>query len=336
MTLELVSLTPSQVLGIPVAIVGSVFLAIGAQLQHRGVADAAGAAGGGPGLGLGQALSLARNPWWVLGTVLLGLAVVIQLFSLILAPLTVVQPLGVIALVITSIVNARVSGVQLDGRSIRAIVFCVVGIGLFVSVAAITTSTRPIHGAQLVAVLAILAGVLLVLVVGFVLLRARFSAFFFILGAGVLFGFVATLAKVVIDRVHTLAAGGFRLAPDDWLTIVCVLALAGATVVGSYFVQSAYSSGPPDLVVAGLTVIDPLVGVTLGIVVLGEAADAPPWVAAAFVIAGALAVTGVVQLARHHPQNRVAVEPGFVLESAGQVGVLSSVLGTPTSNPEER
>lgn len=37
MALELVSLTPTQALGIPVALVGSVFLALGAQFQHRGV-----------------------------------------------------------------------------------------------------------------------------------------------------------------------------------------------------------------------------------------------------------------------------------------------------------
>jgi len=37
-------------------------------------------------------------------------------------------------------------------------------------------------------------------------------------------------------------------------------------------------------------------------VVLGEAAAAPPWVMAIFVIAGAIAVWGVVGLARYHPQ----------------------------------
>jgi drug/metabolite transporter (DMT)-like permease len=67
-------------------------------------------------------------------------------------------------------------------------------------------------------------------------------------------------------------------------------------------VQTAYSSGPPDLVVAGLTVIDPLVAVSIGIIVLGEAADAPLWAVLAFVIAGAVAIFGVVSLARHHPQ----------------------------------
>jgi drug/metabolite transporter (DMT)-like permease len=69
-------------------------------------------------------------------------------------------------------------------------------------------------------------------------------------------------------------------------------------------VQTAYSSGPPDLVVAGLTVIDPLVGVTIGIVVLGEAQGAPLWAGIVFVVSGALAIYGVFQLSKYHPQTR--------------------------------
>lgn len=65
-------------------------------------------------------MALVRRPTWLLGTLCLGLAVVLQLFSLYLAPLTVVQPLGALALVITALVNARVTKVGLDGAAIRA------------------------------------------------------------------------------------------------------------------------------------------------------------------------------------------------------------------------
>jgi len=65
-------------------------------------------------------------------------------------------------------------------------------------------------------------------------------------------------------------------------------------------VQSAHSHGPPDLVVAGLTVIDPLVAVTVGIVVLNEMAGAPLWTMFALLIAGGIAIYGVFLLARVH------------------------------------
>lgn len=287
-----------QALGIPVALVGSVFLALGAEFQHRGVNKVNDATAGNArrGLHLSQLLALARRPSWLLGTLMLGLAIVLQLISLFLAPLTVVQPLGAVALVITSVVNARGTKVRLSAFTIRAIAFCVGGIALFVTVAAYTTTSLPIGTVQLRVVLIILACVLAALAVAFGLLRKKVITIFYIVSAGVLFGFVATLAKVIIDRVHTLIQTGFHVVPGDGLVILCLLGIVAAALLGSYFVQTAYSSGPPDLVVAGLTVIDPLIGVTIGIVVLGEAAHAPLWAGVAFVAAGALAVYGVFQL----------------------------------------
>jgi drug/metabolite transporter (DMT)-like permease len=300
-------LTPHEAIGIPIALTGSIFLALGAQFQHRGVesVDAATAPEDKRGLGVGQLLSLARRPWWLLGTAMLGLAIVFQLLSLVFAPLTVVQPLGVVALVITAIVNSRVTKIRLDSATIRPIAFCVAGVGIFVTVAAMTTTSVPIHDAQLEIVLIILGVVLVVAALVFAFFRKRFTTIFYIVGAGILFGFVATLAKVDIDRIHTVIQdGGFHLQPADVLTIVCLVGLVLASLLGTYFVQTAYSSGSPDLVVAGLTVIDPLVGVTVGIVVLGEASGAPLWAAIVFVLSGALAIYGVFQLSKHNPQIR--------------------------------
>ncbi|MEA9985636.1 MULTISPECIES: DMT family transporter [Subtercola] len=303
MAVDLISLSPMQSLGIPIALVGSVFLALGTEFQHRGVnkVDAATTTSARTGLNVQQLFALARRPSWVIGTLMLGLAVVCQLTSLFLAPLTVVQPLGALALVITAIVNARTHKQKLSKSTIRAIAFCVGGIGLFVTVAALTTSSVPIGTTQLVIVLIILAVVVSLLIVAFVLFRKRVNTVFYIFGAGILFGFVATLAKLVIDRVHTIINNGFHLVAGDGLTIVCLVGVIVAALFGSYFVQTAYSSGPPDLVVAGLTVIDPMVGVTIGIIVLGEAASAPWWAGIVFVIAGGLAVYGVIQLARRSP-----------------------------------
>ncbi|HSN12878.1 MAG TPA: hypothetical protein VLS51_12300, partial [Propionibacteriaceae bacterium] len=271
-----ISLTPAQVLGIPVALVAAVCLSVGSQLQHHGVTvvGANGVSTARVGLHVRDLLALARRPSWLLGTLLLGLAIVLQLFSLYLAPLTVVQPLGAVALVITVLVNARVTKQRLDAVSLRAVLLCVVGVGTFVTVAAMTTTTEPVEGTQLVVVVALLALVLAVFGIGFAVLRKRLPRLFYVVGAAMLFGFVATLAKVLITRIQTIVRNGFHLAPTDWLTIVCLVGLVTAALLGSYFVQTAYSTGSPTVVVAGLTVIDPLVGVTIGIVVLGEAAGA--------------------------------------------------------------
>ena len=125
-------------------------------------------------------------------------------------------------------------------------------------------------------------------------LRKRGQALFYIVASGVIYGFVATLAKVAIERIK---ANDF-----DWLTILCIVALLAAVAIGAYFVQTAYAVGPPDLVIAGLTVIDPIVAVVIGLTILQEAANAPVWAFFGFAVAGAIAVTGVITLARHHPQ----------------------------------
>jgi drug/metabolite transporter (DMT)-like permease len=298
-----ISLSPFQAIGIPIALVGAIFLALGAQFQHRGVGkvDAASGVSGKMGLSPRQLVALLRRPSWVIGTLMLGLAIVFQLTSLYFAPLIVVQPLGAVALVITAVVNARVSSVKLDAISIRAIALCVGGVALFVTIAAFTAESKPITERELLTVLIILAVVLVGFAVVFGLMRRKITAIFYIVGAGILFGFVATLAKVVIDRIKTLAVTETAITSAEWLTLLCVVGLLAASALGSYFVQTAYSSGPPDLVVAGLTVIDPVVAVTIGVVVLGEAASAPGWTSFAFIIAGAIAIYGVLQLAKHHP-----------------------------------
>jgi drug/metabolite transporter (DMT)-like permease len=294
LTEELIA-RPGQAIGIPLALVGAVFLSLGAQFQHRGVAKVEEHHGTDtPGLTMRQLMLLLSRPAWVTGTVMLGLAILLQLLSLRFSPLIVVQPLGAIALVITAVLNARLSRVPLNRRSIRAIVLCVGGVGLFVTIAAFTAVDTVVRDRQLVIILAILAVVLALFLAAFLIRRHRVPAVAYIVGAGVLYGFVATLAKVVINRV---VQGDF-----EWLTLLCLAGLLAAAALGAYFVQTAYSAGPPDLVIAGLTVIDPMVAVGIGVVVLGEAQAAPLYAVVAFLVAGAVAVFGVFDLAKHHPQ----------------------------------
>ncbi len=294
---EQITLTPYQSIGIPIALVGAVFLSLGAQFQHRGVTRVELSHGDGEkaGLSIRQLMHLLARPSWVAGTLMLGLAILFQLTSLGFAPLIVVQPLGVVALVITAVLNARVSKIKLDRHAIRAIAMCVSGVGIFVAIAAVYAIEQEITEVQLLIVLGVLGIVLAAFAFAFAFARRIVGAMFYIIGAGVLFGFVATLAKVVINRILN---NNF-----EWLTVLAIIALLASAALGSYFVQTAYSVGSPDLVIAGLTVVDPLVAVLIGVVVLGEASLIPPAFAIVAVVAGAVAILGVLQLAKHHPQT---------------------------------
>ncbi len=286
---------PRILLGIPLALLGAVFMSFGAQYQHRGVQKVERLSGKTTGgLSRRQLTSLLTRPSWVAGTLMLGLAIVCQLAALSVAPLILVQPLGATALVLTTVLNARVTRHKPTRQSLIAIAACVGGIFIFVTIAAFFATEHVVTERELLIILGILAVVVIVFGVFWVLVRRKAQALFYIMAAGVIYGFVATLAKVVISRAQ---AGNF-----EWLTLLCLVALLAAVAVGAYFVQTAYSVGPPNLVIAGLTVIDPIVAVLIGLLVLGEASTAPAWALIGFVIAGAIATWGVIQLTRHHPQ----------------------------------
>lgn len=292
-----ISLTPYQAIGIPIALLGAVFLSIGAQLQHRGVSKVEGShrEGAKSGLSFGQMGLLVRRPSWVLGTVLLALAIVIQLVSLGFAPLIVVQPLGVVAMVLTNVINSRVHGIASDFRVKGSIALAVIGIAIFVGFSAVYAFERALTDGQMIFIMWLLAVVIVVTGAAFVLFRQRLRAMFYIVAAGTLYGFVVTIAKVLINR--------WQSDQIDAFMIVCFAGLVVAALLGGYFVQTAYSVGSPDLVIAGLTVIDPLVAVAIAITVLGEADRFPPFALTGLAVGGALSVVGVVLLARHHPQT---------------------------------
>jgi hypothetical protein len=288
---------PALLTGIPLALLGALFMSFGAQYQHRGVSKVERILGesGAGGLTLKQMLYLVRRPSWVAGTIMLGLAIVCQLAALSVAPLIVVQPLGAISLVITTLLNAHFTGHRPTGASVRAIVAAVGGIFVFVTIAAFVATEKPISTLQLVVILGLLAVVLIALGgVWWLWIRKHGQPLFYIIASGVLYGFVATLAKVIIERV--------KARDIDWLTILCAVALLAAVILGAYFVQTAYSVGPPDLVIAGLTVIDPMVAVFIGLIVLQEAASAGVFALVGFGLAGLVSIYGVISLARNHPQ----------------------------------
>jgi drug/metabolite transporter (DMT)-like permease len=284
-------------LAILLAVLAAVALAFGAQFQNNAVSNGKAkpkTKDGRGGLGLRQLRKLIVRPQWISGLGLMGLGMVLQLGALTLAPLIVVQPIGALALVITSLLNARVTKTRLNRGTTIAIILCTFGIAAFVTTASGVADANVLTDTDVTAVLAILLGLLVVFAVLFITSGRSAKPLTYIIGAGVLYGFVATLAKVVIQRLYQMQF--------DWLTILCLLALVAAVILGGWFVQNAYASGPPDLVIAGLTVIDPLVAVSVAIAILGEAEAATPLTAIGFALSGAIAVAGVVLLSKVHPE----------------------------------
>lgn len=280
---------------IGLAIAGAVFLALGAQFQNDAVTKHH--APDQPRVGslhIRQVLDLLRRPRWLTGTTFLLLAILFQLAALTFAPLIVVQPIGAIALIITSMLNARIYKVKLDAKTLLSILITMLGVGGFVVFAATSATKVEMSDGKLLQVVGVLVVLLGIFGALFYFSKGKVGPLQYIFGAGVLYGFVASLAKVVIVRIEQ--------ADWDLLTLLAAASLIGATALGGWFVQNAYASGPPDLVIAGLTVIDPAVAVGIAILILGEAEGAGLGQMFGFSVAGAIAIAGVFMLARVHPQ----------------------------------
>lgn len=284
-----------RALAIFLAVLAAVAMAFGAQFQNDAVvAGNKNKAKRRGSLSIKQLTSLLLKPRWLSGTAFMFVAIALQLGALSLAPLIVVQPIGAIALVITSLLNARTTKTKLNRGTIIAISLCTLGIAAFVSMATGVAKETVLNDDRLREVLGVLLGILVLFTILFFTLGKRTKALTFVIGAGVLYGFVATLAKVVIQRIYQ--------EQFEWLTLICLVALIGAVSLGGWFVQNAYASGPPDLVVAGLTVIDPLVAVSIGIVILGEATSASGLTIFGFGASAVVAVIGVYLLSKVHPE----------------------------------
>jgi hypothetical protein len=281
-----------RALAICLSLLAAVALAFGAQFQNDSVVKKTEEQK--TKLGLRQVIALFSKPRWLTGMSLLAAGAVLQISALTLAPLIVVQPLGGIALVITSLLNARATKTRINGATWLAIALCTIGIGAFVSVASSVASEVKLDDSNLLQILIVLSVIVAIFAALFFTVGKKAKAISFILGAGVLYGFVASLIKAVVQRI---IQGDF-----SWLTLVCAVITGLAVLLGGWFVQNAYASGPPDLVIAGLTVIDPMVAVSLGIVILGEAQQASLVNLLVFVGSAIVAVIGVWTLSKVHPE----------------------------------
>nr|WP_225751073.1 DMT family transporter [Pseudoclavibacter sp. Marseille-Q3772] len=288
-------------LGIPIALLGAILMSVSAYLQHRGVnqvGDKREDASTSANLGGKELLGLVKNFSWLSGTVCIGLAIALQLVALMFSPLVVVQPLGVVSLVVTALITAWQTEVRMSRGKIVAISLCVIGVAAFVTVAAFAADQGPVGDGETSTVLIVLAAVLVATLVAYLVLRkTQWRVLMFTIIGGVLYGFVATLARIVLARFQHDEIGPLLYA--------CAAGLLIALLIGGYAVQSAYAAGSTDIVIAGLTVIDPIVAVAIGVLILNETMGAGVLEYTLFALFGAISIAGVVVLQLQTPEEEV-------------------------------
>jgi hypothetical protein len=284
---------------IALAMLGAVCFAGAAVLQHRAVSDRSGPSGAGQE---GKVLSLrglgaiARRPGWLAGLALAAGGSALHAGALVLAPLSVVQPIGVLAVPIAVLLTAVQRGRVPATGVFVGVLLSIGGVGVFVLTAASTAvSTPPPDQATLFASL-VVAGIVLLLAALGMARSGWVRCVACATGGAAAFGLVSALVRAVSQSVASGDVGAFE--PP---VLAAAAGIGAAVLVGGWLVQQAFASGPPEVVIACLTVVDPIVAVLLGAVLLGEGAATPAETWLLLVVAAATATAGVIALARHHP-----------------------------------
>ncbi|HEY0449166.1 glycosyltransferase [Actinophytocola sp.] len=256
-------------LAVALAALAACCFATAIHLQHRSVRES----GSTTPRGLWRAV---RTPAWLAGTSLAVVGTGMHVLALSMAPLAVVQPVGVLSLVLTTLFGRH---------SLRAALAVCAGTAGFVLLAATTHSATPstVDTSRVQIVLAVAA---LVAIAG-LLSAGRTRCLVLASSAAVLFGLGSALIRAAVLN------GSLGLAAES----------AALMLAGGWLVHQAYASGPPAVVIGAVTVIDPLTAVAVGIGVYGEAVGSPLVVSMQLACA-ALAVAGVIALTRSAPDRR--------------------------------
>ncbi|HEY4421465.1 MAG TPA: hypothetical protein VGN22_18205 [Pseudonocardia sp.] len=287
-------------IAIALAVLGAVCFACAAVLQHHAVSTESGPLGDGDAgtgaLSLRGLLAVTRQPGWLLGLGVAAAGSALHAGALVLAPLSVVQPIGVLAVPIAVLLTAVQRGRVPAGGVFLGVLLSVGGVGVFVATAASTAvSSPPPDQSTLIASLVVALIVLVLAGVG--LARSGWVRCVACAMAGaVAFGLVSALVRAVSQSV---ASG--HIGVLDPPVVAAVAGVGASVLVGGWLVQQAFASGPPEVVIACLTVVDPIVAVLLGAVLLGEGSATPAETWLLLVTAAVIATAGVVALARHHP-----------------------------------
>ena len=292
-------------IAVPAAVAGAASFGLASAVQQRATKQVPTSGTLNPRL----LLELIRQPMWVLGivTVIVGLS--LQLIALAFGPLVLVQPLLVTGVLFGAVFSALLARRSVDRLVVLGALGCVAGLSAFLVLARPTGATTQHADGWALVPLAIGLGVI---VLGCLAVAARCSGAVQVAAlaaaTGVLYGLTAGLMKVVTGQFR--ANGFIEPFEHPLLYVVCAVGPMGFLLSQNTFQQGTLIA--PALAI--ITIVDPLVGVAIGVSWLGEQVDSSPAVLAGQVISAVVLIGSVVLLTyrstRLRQQNEQATHRG--------------------------
>ncbi len=297
--MPLAAITPLQTgLAVLIAAAAAVMFGAAAVFQQRAIQQNTNDADAEHTLSVRQILALFKLPRWRTGLLLIGGGTALHVVALALAPLKVIQPIGVLAVPAAIIIASAHEHRRPEGRVLIGVAVSLAAIVGFVLLAATPDAPSPQTDRLLTAAVAIFV------VSGLLYLVSRRARSWLrcvaLAAAGAInFGLGSALVRSLTQLVTQPDQ-----ASNGWVTAGLLACMCAAVALGGWFLQQAYAAGAAAVVTACSTVVDPLIAVLIGITVLGEGQFIDGIHATGMILTAAVASAGVFYLARHHPDHR--------------------------------
>ncbi len=320
-------------IAIGLQVIGSFLFASGATLQHLGVKSTFDPSGktSSNRLTLGGMLGLFRIRKWLLGLALVFSGAAFHLIALSMAPVAVVQPVGILAVPWSVLLAAKIHGHEIPRRiwtAVSVTILGVVGFTIFSSLFA--TGEKEFQFNPILISFIVVCAVCAVL--SFVATRAVSwaKAMLWSSVGAIFYGLASGMMKAAMNLIQD---GGFSLT--HWKVLAIVGFMLACYGLGVWMIQQGYASGPAEITVGTMTTVDPFVAVVFGLIVLGEGYGMGIGPTIGMVVSGAIAVYGVVLLSRDHPdaveeRRQAAEEAAQALAAAHALQVVD---GEPSDEP---
>lgn len=249
---------------------------------------------------------LIRQPVWLISTLGSIGGFALQGVALTTGPIVLVQPLLVTGVLFAAVTGFLLRRGPIDWLLVAGLVMTAGGLALFLVAARPTAGTDLLKLSQVIP----LAAVLAVLIVGCLALAMRtrrvYRSLALAFAAGIVYGVTAAVAKVALSLI---GQGAVALLTSWSLWALVVLGPTGFLLNQHAFREGVLASP----VVAVITVTDPMVGIGIGLLWLGEGVSSEPTAIAAQVGGLLVMATGVWLVAHRAPhlsREEAASNPG--------------------------
>lgn len=243
----------SNVVAVAFALASALVIAWGTVIRHRIVLDASSTS---------VMRTALRTPLWWVGTGAAVVAYVLQLIALHFGTLLIVQPILVLSLMFTLPLAAWYSRRRMPAREITWCVALTIAVGILVVYGRPTKGLSTPTWSQWWPAFAVGAVALAALFVA-AYNRPKESALALGTACGILYGYVALVAKAVVD---IFSHEGVAAMLGSWELYTLIGLAGGGTVIQQY----SFHAGALAHSLPAMTIMEPIVAFGLGYWVLGE------------------------------------------------------------------